>query len=155
MVMAEPHVIYQAKPGSALDVNRDFYARLAPERGKRELVERFVIPRRSGPAWPARRRGRARRELVEGFVIPRRAGRAWPVRAGQIFRIVAVEGPQVADLNVWNLANPRERFCVSRTRQPQQAHLTPFNRLWSCLPYLRPMLTMTGDSVQYGERKRV
>jgi hypothetical protein len=26
--MAQPHVIYQAKPGSALDVNRDFYARL-------------------------------------------------------------------------------------------------------------------------------
>ena len=49
--MAQPHVIYQAKPGSALDVNREFYARLAPERGKRELVERFVIPRRSGRAW--------------------------------------------------------------------------------------------------------
>ena len=88
MVMAQPHVIYQAKPGSALDVNRDFYARLAPERGKRELVDRFVIPRRSG--------------------------RAWPVRAGQIFRIVAVEGPQVADLNVWSLSNPRERFWASR-----------------------------------------
>jgi len=83
-------------------------------------------------------------------VVPRRTGRAWPMRAGQIFRILAVEGPQVADLNVWNLANPRERFWASRTRQLHQAHLTTFNRLWSCLPYLRPMLTMTGDSVQYG-----
>ena len=33
-----------------------------------------------------------------------RSGRAWPVRAGQLFRIVAVEGPQVADFNAWNLA---------------------------------------------------
>ena len=122
--MAQPHVIYQAKPGSALDVNREFYARLGPDAGKRTLVERFVIPRRSG--------------------------RAWPVRAGQIFRIVAVEGPQVADLNVWNLANPRERFWASRSRQLHQAHVSTFDRLWSCLPYLRPMLTITGDSVQYG-----
>ena len=122
--MAQPHVIYQAKPGSALEVNRDFYARLAPDRGKRTLVERFVIPRRSG--------------------------RAWPVRAGQIFRIVAIEGPQVADLNVWSLANPRERFWASRSRQLHQAHVSTFDRLWSCLPYLRPLLTITADTVQYG-----
>jgi len=117
-------VIYEAKPGSPLEVDRDFYARLARETAKRTLVERFVVPRRSG--------------------------RAWPVRAGRLFRIVAVEGPQVADLNVWSLANPRERFWASRTRQLHQAHLSTFDRLWSCLPYLRPMLTITGDSVRYG-----
>ena len=119
-----PRVIYDAKPGSPLEIDRELYGRLARETGRRTLVERFVVPRRTG--------------------------RAWPMRAGQIFRILAVEGPQVADLNVWNLANPRERFWASRTRQLHQAHLTTFNRLWSCLPYLRPMLTMTGDSVQYG-----
>ena len=67
-----------------------------------------------------------------------------------IFRIVAVEGPQVADLNVWNLANPRERFWASRSRQLHQAHVSTFDRLWSCLPYLRPMLTITADTVAYG-----
>src|SRR3989454_11002480 len=103
--MAQPHVIYQAKPGSALEVNRDFYARLAPDAGKRTLVERFVIPRRSG--------------------------RAWPVRAGQIVRIVAGEGAPVADLNVWNLANPRARFWASRPRQLDQAPRPAFDRLGS------------------------
>jgi uncharacterized protein YcgI (DUF1989 family) len=122
--MSRPHVIYQAKPGSALEVNRDFYARLAPDGGSRKLLDRFVIPRRSG--------------------------RAWPVRAGQIFRIVAVEGPQVADLNVWNLHNPRERFWASRSRQLHQAHVSTFDRLWSCLPYLRPMLTIVADTIQFG-----
>jgi uncharacterized protein YcgI (DUF1989 family) len=122
--MAQPHVIYQAKPGSALDVNRDFYARLARETGGRTLVERFVIPRRSG--------------------------RAWPVRAGQLFRIVTLEGPQVADLNLWSLTNPRERFWASRSRQLHQAHVSTFDRLWSCLPYLRPMVTITADTVQLG-----
>jgi len=64
-------------------VNRDFYARLAPDAGTRTLVDRFVIPRRSG--------------------------RAWPVRAGQIFRILALEGPQVADLNVWSQTDEDSR----------------------------------------------
>src|SRR5687768_10871245 len=89
--VATPRVIYEPKPGSPLDLDRDFYARLARETGSRTLVERFVVPRRSG--------------------------RAWPVRAGHIVRIIAVEGPQVADLNVWSLANPRERFWAARTRQ--------------------------------------
>jgi uncharacterized protein YcgI (DUF1989 family) len=122
--VATPRVIYEPKPGSPLDLDRDFYARLARETGSRTLVERFVVPRRSG--------------------------RAWPVRAGHIVRIIAVEGPQVADLNVWSLANPRERFWAARTRQLHQAHLTTFDRLWSCLPYLRPMLTITADTIQYG-----
>jgi len=120
--MASPRVIYEAKPGSPLQADRTLYERLA-DAGRRRLVERFVVPRRSG--------------------------RAWPVRAGQIFRIVVVEGAQVADLNVWNLTNPRERFWASRTRQLHQAHLSTFDRLWSCLPYLRPMLTITADTVRY------
>jgi uncharacterized protein YcgI (DUF1989 family) len=65
--MARPRVIYEAKPGSPLEVSGELYGRLARETGTRRLVERFAVPRRSG--------------------------RAWPVRAGQLFRIVAVEGP--------------------------------------------------------------
>src|SRR5437870_2531315 len=68
--MTRPRVIYEAKPGSPLDVDRALYERLAGEAGTRSLVERFVVPRRSG-------------------------------------------------------------------------------RVWSCLPYLRPMLTSTRDSIQY------
>jgi len=123
--MSRPRVIYEAKPGSPLEVDRELYEKLAGGSGRRRLVERVVVPRRTGHAWR--------------------------VRAGQIFRIVAVEGAQVADLNVWNSANPRERFWASRTRQLHQAHLSTFDRLWSCLPYLRPMLTITADSIQYGK----
>jgi uncharacterized protein YcgI (DUF1989 family) len=73
------------------------------------------------------------------------------VRAGQVCRVVAVEGPQVVDFNAWNLHNPRERFWAARTRQLESTHLTDFNRLWSILPYLRPMLTITRETIQYGE----
>ena len=89
----------------------------------------------------------ARRTLVERIVVPIRTGRAWPVRQGQLCRIVEIEGPQVCDFNAWNLHNPRERFWQARTRQFQGAHVTTLDRLWSCLPYLRPILTITNDTL--------
>ena len=116
---------YQATKGGSLDVDRDFYRRVGATTASRELVESFTLPIRSG--------------------------RAWEVPAGHVCRIVAIEGPQVGDLNVWNLHNPRERFWAARTRQLQAAHLTTYDRLWSTLPYLRPLATVTLDTLaDYG-----
>jgi uncharacterized protein YcgI (DUF1989 family) len=91
------------------------------------------------------------RVLTHGHIVPIRSGYAWPVRAGQVCRIVAVAGPQVVDFNAWNLHNPRERFWAARTRQLESTHLSDGNRLWSVLPYLRPMLTITRETIKYGE----
>jgi uncharacterized protein YcgI (DUF1989 family) len=120
----EPRVIYQPVPGSPIFADQAFYGRLGAETGKRTPLEEFVIPIRSG--------------------------KAWQVRAGQICRIAVIEGPQVADFNAWNLNNPRERFWAAKTKQLHRAHVTTFDRLWSCLPYLRPMMTIIGDSINYG-----
>jgi uncharacterized protein YcgI (DUF1989 family) len=90
------------------------------------------------------------RTLVEQFVVPLRSGKAWPVKAGQLCRIVTIEGPQVVDFNAWNLHNPRERFWAARTKQLHHAHMQVFDRFWSCLPYLRPIATVVGDSINYG-----
>ena len=93
----------------------------------------------------------ASKELVESFVLPIRSGRAWKVPRGHLCKITTPEGPQVGDLNIWNFDNPRERFWAARTRQIHRSHVTRFDRLWSCLPYLRPMVTITGDSLtEYG-----
>src|SRR2546427_558760 len=89
---------------------------------------------------------RARR-LVHEHIVPIRSGYAWPVKAGSVARIVTIEGPQVCDLNIWNLNNPRERFWAARTRQLQGAHLTTFGRLWSCPPYLPTLVTVTNDTL--------
>ena len=114
---------YQATAGSPLDPDRAFYGRVAA----------------------------AARSLVETVEVPIRTGRAWTVPAGHVFRIVAPEGPQVGDLNIWNRDNPRERLWASRTRQLQAAHVSTFDRLWSTLPYLRPLVTITADSLaDYG-----
>jgi hypothetical protein len=91
------------------------------------------------------------RELIESFVLPIRSGRAWVVPQGHVCRLTTIEGPQVGDLNIWNLHNPRERFWAARTRQLHRSHVTVFDRLWSNLPFLRPLVTITGDSLSdYG-----
>ncbi|MBJ8344327.1 DUF1989 domain-containing protein [Antrihabitans sp. YC2-6] len=114
---------YQATAGGALDVDKGLYKAIAE----------------------------SDRELVDSFVIPIRSGRAWEVPAGHLCRIVEAEGPQVADLNIWNRHNPRERMWAAKTRQLQAAHVTTYDRLWSNLPYLRPLVTITGDSLgDYG-----
>lgn len=92
-----------------------------------------------------------KRTLVDSFVIPIRSGQAWKVPAGHVFRILTNDGPQVGDLNLWNYNNPRERMWAARTRQLQKAHVSTFDRLWSNLPYLRPLVTITHDTLaDYG-----
>ena len=91
------------------------------------------------------------RPPVLSEVVPIRTGYAWEVKQGQVFRIVAPEGPQVGDLNIWYRHDPRERLWASRTRQLEGAHVSTFNRLWSTLPFMRPLVTITGDSLNdYG-----
>ncbi|KAK1753866.1 hypothetical protein QBC47DRAFT_385105 [Echria macrotheca] len=89
----------------------------------------------------------APRQLTHEFTLPIRSGRAWPAPAGSIIRISTPDGPQVGDLNVWNLSNPRERFWAARTRQLHASHLSTYDRLWSVLPYLRPMVTILTDTL--------
>lgn len=122
--MGSPGPLYQPSVGSPLLADAAFYERIAHEAAARTPIDRIVVPVRSG--------------------------RAWTVTAGEVCRIVAVEGPQVVDFNAWNLHNPRERFWAARTKQLHSAHMRVLDRFWSCLPYLRPIATVTADSVNYG-----
>jgi uncharacterized protein len=92
------------------------------------------------------------RTPVTSFAVPIRSGQAWHVAAGQICRLSLPDGPQVGDLNLWSAHNPRERMWAARTRQLQAAHVSLGDRLWSNLPYLRPLCTIVGDSLaDYGK----
>lgn len=82
--------------------------------------------------------------------IPARDAVAFKVPAGGILRLSVTHGPQVADLNVWNASNPSERFYSSKTRQIHSTHLSTGDSLWSCFPYVRPLLTILADTVAYG-----
>jgi len=67
--------------------------------------------------------------------------------AGQFFRISSVEGPQVGDLNLWNASDLNERFYSGKSRALHGTHLTTGERMWSSFPYLRPMATITEDTL--------
>lgn len=94
-------------------------------------------------------RARAGAEKTAETLIPPREGRCFRVPAGHFFRITCTLGPQVGDLNLWNAANLSERFFSGKTRALHATHLTVGHRLWSCFPHLRPMATITHDSLDW------
>ncbi|MBS0561942.1 MAG: DUF1989 domain-containing protein [Proteobacteria bacterium] len=85
--------------------------------------------------------------LVGETIVAPREGGAFDVPRGHFFRIVSVEGPQVGDLNLFNAANLQERFFSGKTRAIHATHVSTGDRLWSTLPYLRPMATITEDTL--------
>jgi uncharacterized protein len=93
----------------------------------------------------------ARRDLtlIKEILVPPRNAEAFEVPAGHIFRIVSVRGPQVGDLNLWHANDLSERFFSGKTRQLHATHLTTGDRLWSSLPGLRPMATITHDTLDW------
>ncbi len=86
---------------------------------------------------------------VSEITVPPRDGRTFEVPAGAFFRIVSIEGPQVGDLNLWNAHDLSERFFSGKTRQLHATHVSTGDRLWSTLPGLRPMATITQDTLDW------
>jgi uncharacterized protein len=86
---------------------------------------------------------------VAEIVVPPRDARAFRVPERHFFRIVSIEGPQVGDLNLWSAHDLGERFFSGKTRALHATHLTTGDRLWSTLPYLRPMATITHDTLAW------
>ena len=87
--------------------------------------------------------------LVDQVVIPPRDARCLQIPAGHLFRIVCTEGPQVGDLNLWNARDLRETFYSGKTRALHATHVSTGDRLWSRLPWLRPMATITHDTLDW------
>ncbi len=92
---------------------------------------------------------RAEATKVSEIIVPPREARTFSVPAGHIFRIVSVDGPQVGDLNLWNAHDLSERFFSGKTRALHATHVSTGDRLWSTLPALRPMATITHDTLDW------
>lgn len=86
---------------------------------------------------------------VSEVTIPPREARCFEVPAGHFFRILSVEGAQVGDLNLWSAQNLGERFFSGKTRALHGTHLSTGDRLWSNLPYLRMLATITEDTLDW------
>jgi uncharacterized protein YcgI (DUF1989 family) len=92
---------------------------------------------------------RASMNKVAELTVPPRDGRTFEVPAGNFFRIVSVDGAQVGDLNLWNSRDLSERFFSGKTRQLHATHVSTGDRLWSTLPGLRPLATITHDTLDW------
>ena len=92
-------------------------------------------------------KARSGMEKVDEVIVAPRDGKTFNLPAGHLFRIVSVEGSQVGDLNLWNANDINERFFSGKTRQLHASHVTTGDRLWSNLPGLRPMATITHDTL--------
>ncbi|MDF2141464.1 DUF1989 domain-containing protein [Paenirhodobacter sp. CAU 1674] len=100
------------------------------------------------PDLAAYRAARAGWRKTAETLVPARDAACFAVPAGHFFRITSVEGPQVGDLNLWS-ADLSERFYSGKTRALHGTHLSTGDRMWSSFPTLRPMATITEDTLDW------
>ncbi|ASP91639.1 urea carboxylase-associated family protein [Sinorhizobium meliloti] len=105
-----------------------------------------TLPRPDLSAYRALRDGL---ELIGKVIIPPRDASTWEVPAGHFCRLVCPEGPQVGDLNLFNLHNLNERFYSGKTRALNGTHVGLGDQLFSNFPYIRPIATITHDTLDW------
>jgi uncharacterized protein len=80
-------------------------------------------------------------KLVEEIPIPACEARSFRVDRGQQMRVIAVDGPQAADVVAFNAHEYRESLCVWLTRQ-QSGSFVWAERFFTKLPSGRVMFTL-------------
>jgi uncharacterized protein len=118
----------------------------AARRGAKPVVVYPVgsLPKPDGTVLEAMRQSIVKENEI---IVPPRDARTFHVKRGQLFRIVCMEGAQVGDLNLWNSHDLAERFFSAKTRALHSTHVSTGDRLWSTMPYLRPMATISHDTL--------
>ena len=93
----------------------------------------------------------ARKHLVKSneIIIAPRDAKTFEVNNGNFFRIESVEGPQVGDLNLFQLNNLEEKFYSGKTRALYGTHVSVGDKMYSNLPYLRSLATITWDTLDW------
>ncbi|MGF1475849.1 MAG: urea carboxylase-associated family protein [Geminicoccaceae bacterium] len=121
-----------------------------PDADERRAAKPVIVyPAETLSAAPdeAYRKARDGARKIQETSVPPRDVRTLPVAAGQFFRIVCTDGPQVGDLNLWNAHDLNERFYSGKTRALHGTHVGLGDRLWSGFPHLRPMATISWDTL--------
>jgi len=88
-------------------------------------------------------------KIISEVIIPPRDAKCFKVKAGQFFRIENINGPQVGDLNIFQADNLKEKFYSGKTRALHGTHLSTNDQMWSGFPFLRPLATITRDTLDW------
>lgn len=132
----------------SLNMNQPVLA--PPDAAERRAVQPIIcyaVDTLPKPDMALYQSARATLKQLNRIIVPPREARCFDVKAGQFFRICSIEGPQVGDLNLWNQHDLNERFFSGKTRALHATHITTGHQLWSSLPSLRPMATITHDTL--------
>ena len=86
---------------------------------------------------------------IDQIIISPRDAKCFEVPKAHFFRIYCQNGAQVGDLNLWSNNNLNEKFYSGKTRALYGTHLSTNDRLWSSFPFLRPMATITHDTLDW------
>src|SRR5687767_9933160 len=85
---------------------------------------------------------------MKEFIIPKCTGKAFELRKGELLRVIAIEGKQVADMTAINLHDFRETFSSHLTAGLNGASLRRATLLYSRPPFFRPLLTVVDDKAK-------
>ena len=88
-------------------------------------------------------------QKIDEVIIPPRDAKTFTVKFGNFFRIESMEGPQVGDLNLFQLDNLDEKFYSGKTRALYGTHLSVGDKMFSSFPYLRSLATITWDTLDW------
>ena len=86
---------------------------------------------------------------INEVIIPPRDAKTFEVKSGNFFRIESIDGPQVGDLNLFQLNNLEEKFYSGKTRALYGTHLSVGDKMFSSFPYLRSLATITWDTLDW------
>ncbi len=86
---------------------------------------------------------------INEVIIPPRDAKTFEVKSGNFFRIESIDGPQVGDLNIFQLNNLEEKFYSGKTRALYGTHLSVGDKMFSSFPYLRSLATITWDTLDW------
>ena len=86
---------------------------------------------------------------INEVIIPPRDAKTFKVKSGNFFRIESIEGPQVGDLNIFQADNLDEKFYSGKTRALYGTHISVGDKMFSSLPYLRSLATITWDTLDW------
>ncbi len=91
------------------------------------------------------------RRIVKEFVIPKCSSKAFPLNKGQVLRVTASEGKQVADIRFLNAHDYREQFTATNSISLNAIEgiggRKKLSKLYSKPPWQNVMLTVIDDPV--------
>jgi uncharacterized protein YcgI (DUF1989 family) len=80
--------------------------------------------------------------------VPPRSGVGFTLKKGHAVRFITPDGPQIGDVALWHVDNKKEFFSATLTWVVEGFVIRPDVRLWSNVPYFRPMATCLRDTVE-------